>query len=73
MMPNINGNVNGANRISVDHQIFRSQCANVNKLLKQVEIDCYSNKVSTFSKDQTRLHKGTKHLLQGSRETILLS
>ena len=45
----------------------------MNKMLKQAKIDYYSDKVSSCGKDQKSLHKVTKHLLQGSSETILPS
>ena len=60
-------------KLTVDHQIYRSQCANVNKMLKHAKIDYYSDKVSSCGKDQKSLHKVTKHLFQCSSETILPS
>ena len=60
-------------KLTVDHQIDRSQCANVNIMLKQAKIDYYSVKVSSCGKNQKSLHKVIKHLLQGSSETILPS
>ena len=60
-------------KLTIDHQIYRSQCANVNKMLKQAKIDNYSDKVSYCGNDQKSLHKITKHLLQGSTEASLPS
>ena len=60
-------------KLTIDHQIYRSQCANVNKMLKQAKIDYYSDKVSSCGNDQKSLHKITKHLLQGSTEASLPS
>ena len=38
-------------KLTIDHQIYRIQCANVNKMLKQAKIDYYSDKVSSCGKD----------------------
>ena len=53
--------------------MYRSQCTNVNKILKQAKIDYYSDMVSSCGNDQKSLHKITKHLLQGSTEASLPS
>ena len=58
-------------KLTIDHQIYRSSCANVNKMLKQAKIDYYSDKVSSYGKDQKSLHTITKHLLLGSTEAAL--
>ena len=58
-------------RLTVDHQIYRKQCAIVNKLLLQTRVDYYSDKVESCGTDYKGLFKVTKRLL-GSRNTVTL-
>ena len=57
--------------LAIDHEIYRSQCATVNKLLKETKINYYSEKVSLNERDPRALSKLTKHLMNGSDEKIL--
>lgn len=60
-------------KLSVDHQIYRNQCAVVNKMLEKARLSYYSDKVSDCDRDQKGLHKITKHLLEGPSEVVLPS
>lgn len=59
--------------LMVDHQIYRTQCAIVNGMLKQTRTEYYSEKVKSSGKDQKSLFKITKHLLNGPSEIALPS
>lgn len=52
-------------KLTVDHDIYRAQCAVVNKMLNQTRVNYYSDKVSSCGSDQKSLNKITKHLLEG--------
>ena len=60
-------------RLTVDHEIYREQCAIVNKLLKQARVDYYSDKVLSCGSDHKSLFKVTKHLMNGPTEVALPS
>ena len=56
-------------KLTVDHQIYRNQCAIVNKSLKQALTD----KIQSCGRDQKSIFKVTKHLLSKKHEVILPS
>ena len=58
-------------KLTIDHEIYRNQCATVNKMLKQTRINFYSDKVESCGRDQKSLFKVTKNLL-GKQEEIIL-
>ncbi len=58
-------------QLTVDHDIYRNQCATVNKLLKQTRLNFYSDKIQSCGRDQKTLFKVTKTLLGKNEETIL--
>ena len=60
-------------RLTIDHSVYRNQCAIVNKTLKKARIDYYSEKVESSERDQKSLFKITKHLLDGPSEVALPS
>ncbi|KAJ8040922.1 hypothetical protein HOLleu_15372 [Holothuria leucospilota] len=57
--------------LTVDLQIFKDTCRNVNKLLIQEKRLFYSNKITECGGDQKNLFKLTKHLMGMSADTIL--
>ena len=62
-----------ASKLTVDHQIYRNQCAVVNKLLIRARLDFYSDKINSCGNDSKGLFKITKHLLGGSEVVALPS
>ena len=52
-------------RLTVDHQIYRQQCAHVNKLLRQTRISHYSDKISACGRDPEGVYKIARHLMGG--------
>ncbi|XP_052799130.1 uncharacterized protein LOC128230724 [Mya arenaria] len=58
-------------KLSVDHDIYRSQCAVVNRMLKQARVDFYTSKIESYGSDQKSLHRITKTLLGNTNEVIL--
>ena len=58
-------------RLTVDHQIYREQCALVAKLLHQTKIAYFSSKVAECEGDQKKLFKIAKHLLGERSEAVL--
>ena len=58
-------------KLTIDHDIYRQQCARVNKMLKQTRIDYYSEKISSCQQDKKSLHKISKYLLEGPSEVLL--
>ena len=59
--------------LTVDHDIYRDQCASVNKLLKQTRTRFYSEKIESCGRDQKTLFKITKNLMGKSAEPVLPS
>ena len=57
--------------LTVDHEIYRNQCASVNKLLKQTRVKFYSEKIESCGRDQKTLFKVTKNLLGRNEEAVL--
>ena len=55
-----------------DRDIFRTQCANVNKILKQARLNYYSEKKASFQRDPKNLFMESKYLLEGPNEGVLL-
>ena len=49
--------------LTMDHQIYRDQCAIVNRLLKPTRVTYYSEKVQECGQDQKGIYKLSKHLL----------
>ena len=47
-------------KLTVDHEIYRKQCAIVNKMLKQTRINFYSHQIESCGRDQKTLFKVTK-------------
>ena len=62
-----------ATKLSIDHQIYRNQCAVVNRLLIKARLDYYSDKVNSCGNDSKELFKITKHLLKGNEVSALPS
>ncbi|XP_060553020.1 uncharacterized protein LOC132714233 [Ruditapes philippinarum] len=58
-------------QLTVDHEIYRSQCAYVNKLLKRTRISFYAEKIESCGRDQKTLFKVTKNLLGRTDEVVL--
>ena len=54
----------------IDHDICRTQCANVNKILRQAKLNYYSEKIASFQPDPENLFKVAKHLLEGPDDGI---
>ncbi len=57
--------------LTVDHEIYRNQCASVNKFLKQTRVKFYSEKIESCGRDQKTLFKVTKNLLGRNEEAVL--
>ena len=47
----------------IDHQIYRNQCATMNKLLQQTRVCYYSEKVKSSDHDQKSIYKISKLLM----------
>ena len=62
-----------ATKLSEDQQMYRNQCAVVNKLLVRALLDYFSEKVNACGNDSKGLFKITKHLLSGSEVSALPS
>ena len=61
-------------KLTVHHEIYRNQCAVVNKLLKETRINYYSEKIKSCRNDYKNMFKITKHLLgMSSDEPVLPS
>ena len=58
-------------KLTIDHEIYRSQCAIVNKMLKQARKNFYSDKIESCGRDQKALFKVTKSLLGRKEEVVL--
>ena len=50
-------------KLTIDHQIYREQCAIVNRLLKRTRVTYYSEKVQECGQDQKGIYKLSKHLM----------
>ena len=50
-------------RLTIDHEIYRTQCSLVNKLLRHARINYYSEKLEACGRDQKSLFKVTNTLL----------
>jgi hypothetical protein len=60
-------------KLTIDHQIYRTQCADVNKMLKQARVEYYTNKIESSGNDHKSLSRITKGLLGDTNEVILPS
>ena len=50
-------------KLTVHHQIYREQCAVVNKLLRRTKTSYYSDKIKAYGRDQRITFKLANHLL----------
>ena len=57
--------------LTVDHEIYRNQCASVNKLLQRTRVKFYFEKIEACERDQKTLFKVTKKLLGKNEEVVL--
>ena len=60
-------------KLTVDHQIYRNQCATVNKSLKHAREIHYTDKIQSCGRDQKSIYKVTNQLLGKKNEVILPS
>jgi hypothetical protein len=44
-------------KLTIDHQIYRTQCADVNKMLKQARVEYYTNKIESSGNDHKSLSR----------------
>ncbi|XP_060568235.1 uncharacterized protein LOC132726859 [Ruditapes philippinarum] len=58
-------------KLTIDHQIYRTHCSSVNKLLKQARVEYYTSKIESCGNDHKSLSKITKGLLGDTNEVIL--
>lgn len=58
-------------KLTIDYELYRNQCALLNKLLKDTRIKFYSEKINSCGRDQKTLFQVTKTLL-GKKEEIVL-
>ena len=54
-----------------NNHIYRTQCANVNKMLRQARLNYYSENIASFQGDPKNLFKVAKHLLECLNEGVL--
>ncbi|XP_064622629.1 uncharacterized protein LOC135484864 [Lineus longissimus] len=50
-------------KLTVHHQMYRNQCAVVNKLIKQARTSHYLAKITECGRDQKQIYKISRHLL----------
>lgn len=60
-----------SSKLTVDHEIYRNQCAKVNNMLVEAKANHYLDKVAACGRDQKQLFQITKDLLNGPTETSL--
>lgn len=60
-------------KLTIDHHIYRTQCSNVNNMLKQARVEYYTSKIESYGIDHKSLSKITKDLLGDTSEVILPS
>ncbi|XP_060563505.1 uncharacterized protein LOC132722906, partial [Ruditapes philippinarum] len=58
-------------KLTIDHQIYRTHCSSVNKMLKQARVEYYTSKIESCGNDHKSLSKITKGLLGDTNEVIL--
>ncbi|XP_052761992.1 uncharacterized protein LOC128204630 [Mya arenaria] len=59
--------------LTIDHAIYRNQCAVTNKLLNVSKVNYYSEKVESCGRDMKGLTKVTQHLMGNTKDAVLPS